>query len=161
MVYLLPGHDLVLCWESTTIGSTTDVIFGTSIRGVRLTSLSEVLAQYPGTVWWRPLRGSRSTDFRWEVDELRHQLHGRPYEKSLLALVGAALKQSWKQPAYSLTSLFCSELYAATLQGVQVLQEITPPGEYTPDDFLPGGFADKHVVSPWSWGDLAQVLPPP
>lgn len=160
MVYTLDRYDLVLCWESTTLGKATDVVLGTAVRGVRLTPLSLLLHTYPGAVWWRRLRGPRSAPWRVQVDAARRALHGRPYERSLRALLYAAWDSPSRTLAADLSSVFCSELVVETYQHAGLLRAGGPPaGEYTPNDLGPGGSFETRLVAGWTLGPAILLRP--
>jgi hypothetical protein len=131
--------DSVLVWESTTLGKLPDVSTGRIVQGVRLVSASDLVASYPGRLAWRHLDGPRGIDFErgWNIAYQRH--HGKRYERRWWHLVRAAVDLGADARRADLSSVFCSELLAATWKHLGVLSRTVNPSEVVPADFAPDG----------------------
>ena len=109
---------------------------GELARGVQLVPLSERTRAYDGAIAVRRLEGvTLGHDARSALMELRRELRGRPYERSLVALARAAYDGAGGANAEDLSSLFCSELVAEAYQRMGLLGDEVPSSELTPGDF--------------------------
>jgi len=135
MVYVMCGS--VFCWESTKM---------TGQDGVQISLLSRRLIEYNGGVFWRALNAPHYPEVYNALAELREEVKGRCYERSILELLGAALP--WRNKP-DLSSLFCSELVAEAYRRMGLLGGFKPANEYTPGDF-----ATLKLKNPYSLGDL-------
>jgi len=134
MAVRMPEYDMVLIWESTTLSKTKDVITGTKTKGVQVVSLSERVQGYRGKVVWRKLSGELSKDQLYALLELRHELRGKPYERSRLELLLAGIPNI-NMGNENLRSVFCSELIAEAYQRAYLLPEHPPSNSYAPERF--------------------------
>ncbi len=135
MVLLVEEWDMVLCWESTSLGSLADIETGKATQGVQLVPLRERLATYDGTVATRrllePLNEQQCGDLR----QFRHDMRGLPYETHHIELAMAALDFTNIEIGEDLSSIFCSELVAEAMRRCGVLGLDKLANEYTPGDF--------------------------
>lgn len=143
MAMRIEGWDAVLCWESTTLNTVKDIELNRAVKGVQLVPLSERVIKYNGRIAIRHLEGVGLTDAIFEnLKILRRQLIGRPYEKSTLELLNAALDLGdWTTNAEDLSSLFCSELVAEAYQTMGLLD--SPPIGLPSNEYVPKDFSDQ------------------
>ncbi|MDH4320991.1 MAG: hypothetical protein OEV73_05765 [Desulfobulbaceae bacterium] len=128
----------IFCWESTSIGNVADVEAGKLTKGVQRVELSERLERcfaddYEISV--RPLTKPLTNDMILALNNFRHEVSGRPYEKNKIELIKSAYDSIFGENKEDLSSLFCSELIAEAFQRMGLLPESTPSNEYTPKDF--------------------------
>jgi hypothetical protein len=138
MVLRLPEWNMVLLWESTTLGNLKDVTDRKAKQGVQLVALSERVATYKGEVSVRHLKVNRTDHMKRALLDFRKQVKNRPYEKSRIELIKAAYDGPLGENIEDLSSLFCSELVAEAYQRLGLLSEpprSKPSNEYTPKDF--------------------------
>lgn len=142
MVYRFDDpHDAkgsIFCWESTTLSNLEDADTGKLTKGVQRVELSERLERcfasgYEISV--RPLAKSLTDDMVRVLNDFRHEVSGRPYEKDKIELLKAAHDGIFGDNKEDLSSLFCSELVAEAYQRMGLLTEKIPSNEYTPKDF--------------------------
>jgi hypothetical protein len=131
-------NGLPLLLESTPRRDLVDVLTGERTGGVRLVGLSERLASSDGAVAARRLDPALAPAQIERLMGLIRQLHGRPYECSLLELF-RAVSDRVERPRENFASLFCSELIAEVLQSIGLLDDVgqggRPSNEYTPRHF--------------------------
>ena len=136
LVMRLPEYDFLALWESTGLGTIPDIRSGEITRGVQLAPLSERVRSHAGALAVRRLEGATlGQRERAALMDLRRELRGRPYERSLVDLARAAYDGAGGASAEDLSSLFCSELVAEAYQRIGLLDDRLPSGEYTPGDF--------------------------
>jgi hypothetical protein len=128
----------LFCWESTTLCDIEDADTGKLTKGVQRVELSERLERcfakgYDIAV--RPLNRLLSVDMQRDLDAFRHEVSGRPYEKSKLELIKSLYDGVLGKNKEDLSSLFCSEMVAEAYQRMGLLSEDKPSNEYTPKDF--------------------------
>ena len=128
----------VMIFESTTL-------FGSD--GVQLNPLSERLQTYKGKVFVRRLICERDERFCGILSRLVSELLGRPYEKDLVELMGAASKIAhlFNGHKSDLSSVFCSELVSEIFKREGFLSQSIPPNEYSPEDYDFGGKVDEEL----------------
>ena len=134
MVIVLPGIERVMLWESTTLSKIKDLKTGKLMSGVQLVWLSEKIRDYNGRVAIRKLETPIQIQPK-RFGEVAKELHGRPYEDDWCDLIKAAWDGPWGDNVPDLDSVFCSELTAATLKRLNVMEDVQPDSEYTPADF--------------------------
>ncbi len=135
MALRITGWDLVMLWESTTLSNIRDVETGEEKQGVQLVPLSERLKRYDGAVCVRHLIVDRDNSMLSKLEAFRHDMKGRPYEKSKIELLKAAYDGPLGLNQEDLSSLFCSELVAEAYQRMGLLPNSPHSNEYTPKDF--------------------------
>ncbi|OGR24926.1 MAG: hypothetical protein A2277_16825 [Desulfobacterales bacterium RIFOXYA12_FULL_46_15] len=128
----------IFCWESTTLSNLEDADTGKLTQGVQRVELSERLERcfasgYEISV--RSLSKNLTDDMIRTLNDFRHVVSGRPYEKDKIELLKAAYDGIFGANREDLSSLFCSELVAEAYQRMGLLPENTPSNEYTPKDF--------------------------
>ncbi len=140
----LDEKDSVFCWESTTLSNLEDADTGKLTKGVQRVELSERLEKcfasgYEVSV--RRLSQSLTDDMIRGLNDFRHEVSGRPYEKHMIELLRAAYGGIFGENKEDLSSLFCSELVAEAYERMGLLTKALPSNEYTPKDFS----AEKHL----------------
>ncbi len=142
MVYRLDNpldpESSIFCWESTTLSDIKDADTGKLTKGVQRVELSERLERcfskgYEISV--RLLSETLTDDMILALNNFRHEVSGRPYEKDKIELLKAAYEGVLGDNKEDLSSLFCSELLAEAYQNMGLLTEKVPSNEYTPNDF--------------------------
>ncbi len=142
MVYRLDNpldpESSMFCWESTTLSDIKDADTGKLTKGVQRVELSERLERcfskgYEISV--RLLSETLTDDMILALNNFRHEVSGRPYEKDKIELLKAAYEGVLGDNKEDLSSLFCSELLAEAYQNMGLLTEKVPSNEYTPNDF--------------------------
>lgn len=128
MVIKMPG-DLLMLWESTIHDATTDT---PPVDGVQLTPLSKSITGHMAVRRMECQRTPEMYDRLWEV---RKELDGRPFEASWTEFLLAGYDGPFGSQTRDLTTLFCAELIAETLQRVGLLDGSKPSNEFTPRDF--------------------------
>lgn len=128
----------VFCWESTTLSNLEDADTGKLTKGVQRVELSERIERcfavgYEISV--RSLSEPLTDDMIRALNDFRHEVSGRPYEKHTIELLKAAYDGIFGENKEDLSSLFCSELVAEAYQRMGILSESQPSNEYTPKDF--------------------------
>lgn len=128
----------LFCWESTTLSNVEDADTGKLTKGVQRVELSERLERciadgYEISV--RQLSQPLTDAMITALNLFRHDVSGRPYEKSKIELIKSALDGFIGENKEDLSSLFCSELIAEAYQRMGLLTEEKPSNEYTPKDF--------------------------
>lgn len=140
MVFAAPEYDMVLLWESTTLNDLEDLDTGAHMKGVQIVPLYERLKQYDGDVAIRRLNRPLAPEQIQDLQFLRQEFKGRPYEQDEIELIRSAVDVPLAKNKEDLSSLFCSELVAEAYQRIGLLadtQEVggLPSNEYTPKDF--------------------------
>lgn len=134
MIYNHPDHGLCIA-ESTSVGTTKDVITGGLVNGVQLTPFEERVADYDGEVFLKhsnhTLNDAQRSIFRSEFT----RLHLTPYETDNLQLARAELDLfPWHKNEPDLSSLFCSEYCTLMLRKMSVVKSEVVCNEETPSD---------------------------
>lgn len=128
----------IFSWESTTLCDVADADTGKLTQGVQRVELSERLercfaAGYEISV--RQLSEPLSNEMVRKLNDFRHEVSGRPYEKNRIDLIKAAWDGPFGKNKEDLSSLFCSELVAEAFQRMGLLGQTKPSDEYSPKDF--------------------------
>jgi len=128
--------DSILIWESTTLNNIPNIENGRIAAGVQISSLSERIRHYNGTVGIRLLEARRTPEFIRAMIDLKNEVRGYKYEQNKIKLIRSALDLFWWQKnRKDLRSIFCSELVAEAYQRVGLLDTNKVSSEYTPSDF--------------------------
>lgn len=151
MVIKMPG-DILMLWESTIHDETVDT---PPVDGVQLTPLSKSIV---GKLAVRRLDIVRTPEMYEKLWEARKDLDGRPFENSWKEFLLAGYDGPFGNNTRDLSTLFCAELVAETLQRVGILDSTRPSNEFTPKDFsteasrdlplLGGSYADEIMLHP-------------
>jgi hypothetical protein len=139
----------LMLWESQGIQTLTDVLTGTARNGVKLVVLSDRVKTFDGEVSVRRLTGfERDAAMKRKLRAFRNEVRGRPFEKSVLTQIKAALDDGigLGHNEEDLSSLFCSELIAETYQRLGLLGDELPSAEYVPADFSSEREARLHLL---------------
>lgn len=128
----------IFCWESTTLSDISDADTGKLTKGVQRVELSERLEKcfakgYQISI--RQLSKPLTIDMITRLNAFRHEVSGRPYEKSKIELIKSAYDGIFGKNNEDLSSLFCSELVAEAYQHMGLLSESRSSNEFTPKDF--------------------------
>jgi len=136
MIIVDSGRVMIL--ESTTLNGK---------NGVQLNPLSEVLQTYTGAVFIRRLCCNRDEHFYDVLTKTTAELLGRPYEKNLIELMGAAAEifHIFDGHKSNLSSVFCSELVTEIFRRWGFLPQSVPPNEYSPQDYDFKGKVDSQL----------------
>lgn len=134
----------IMLFESTTLFPTGIHI---GLKGVQLNPLSERLQTYKGKVFIRHLKYERDEFFQKVISGSLVELLGRPYEESLIELMGAAAEvvNLFDGHKSDLSSIFCSELVSEIFKRMGFLSQSIPPNEYSPSDYDFGGQVDVEL----------------
>jgi hypothetical protein len=124
-------------------------------KGVQLNLLSDRIAKYDGTVTIRRFIHDRTDEERKILSDFINSVYGLPYETDILELLGCILK--FGPNIEDLTSWFCSELNAMSLQRENFLPPKPLADRYNPSDFAPGGLVDKNLLV-GSFDDEIKIL---
>jgi hypothetical protein len=139
--------NMVLIWESTGLSKVKDMDSGKLVLGVQTVTLSDRLDEYQGEAWVRQYDGRVTKKMIAALAEFRRESKGKPYEKNYWQLAKSLLDFSWLRPnKKDVSSLFCSELVAESLQRMGLVATDLPSNEFTPRDFADGGEFEKHLV---------------
>lgn len=139
--------NMVLIWESTGLSKVKDMDTGKLVLGVQTVTLSDRLDEYKGEAWVRQYDGRVTKKMIAALAEFRRESKGKPYEKNYWQLAKSLLDFSWLRPnKKDVSSLFCSELVAESLQRMGLVATDLPSNEFTPRDFADGGDFEKHLV---------------
>jgi hypothetical protein len=137
--------NMVLIWESTGLSKVKDMDTGEIRIGVQTVTLSDRLDEYKGEVWVRQYDGRVTKKMIGILAEFRRESKGKPYEKNYWQLAKSLLDFSWLRPnKRDVSSLFCSELVAESLQRMGLMTNDLPSNEFTPRDFEDGGPFEKY-----------------
>lgn len=128
----------IFCWESTTLCDLKDADTGKLTKGVQRVELSERLERcfangYEISV--RQLSKALTDDMIRSLNEFRHDVSGRPYEKDKIELLKSAYDGIFGENKEDLSSLFCSELLAEAYQRMGLITKHISSNEFTPKDF--------------------------
>ena len=128
--------EMLCLWESTTLSGIADLVSGKARRGVQLVPMSHRVRAHDGAIAVRHLVATGLDDaFVAEtLRDLRRELRGRPYERSMIELARAAA-EAGNGGEEDLSSIFCSELVAEAYQRLGLLGDRPPSNHYAPADF--------------------------
>lgn len=152
----------VMIFESTTLFG-CDSTYPNPLSGsdgVQLNPLSERLQTYKGKVFIRQLICERGRFFEQTISDSLVELLGRPYEKSLIELMGAAAEiiNLFDGHKSDLSTIFCSELISEIFKRQRFLSQSIPPNEYNPSDYDFGGRVDEELYFSEKEVRLAKVV---
>jgi hypothetical protein len=142
MAVRIGERDGVMLWEATPPGDKGETESARGSEGVRLAVLRERVEDYRGQVAVRHLTVHRTPEMLAALHSFRREVIGRPYEQNGLELLRSAYEGPFGDNMEELSSVFCSELVAATYQRIGLLPRHPPSNEYTPADFA----ADAELV---------------
>jgi hypothetical protein len=136
MVVRLEGDEGPLLWEATGASGMADLVSESEDGGVHLVRLEDWANKYGGDIAVRQLTVERLAGFFAAFRAFFEQVHGRPYEQTRTQTIRACFKSFFlRNRREDLSSLFCSELVAATYQRLGLLPMEPPSNTYTPRDF--------------------------
>ena len=154
MVLEVPGHEGPLVWESLRIGEIEDVVDQRLKSGVQLLSLCERVVRSYDAIAVRQLSHPVDSAMLDAALRFRLEVRDRPYEQNVFEVVRAAWDGPFGLNTEDLSSLFCSELVAASYQRMGLLLPHedggAPSNEYTPAYFSRRGRLD--LRGKWSLG---------
>lgn len=146
MVIKMPG-DLLMLWEST---------FDETSNGVQLTPLSKSVY---GTVAVRKMNMTRTPDMFDKLMATRKELEGRPFEESWTEFLLAGYDGPFGRNTRDITTLFCAELIAETLQQVGLLGTDIASNEFTPKDFSSESSSPLNLLMGATLADEVPLMP--
>jgi len=157
LVVKVDDYDITLVWESTTLTDIPDITTGSPKKGVQTVPLSSRHKTYDGKMAVRHLNTSITATMKSNLCTLRKQLMGRPYEQSEIELASSLLDFGKFDNKEDLSSLFCSELVAESLQCMGIIPDKYPSNEFTPKDFDQGKWIDKIMLPGFSYGNVIDI----
>lgn len=126
--------DIVMSWESTMLVNQPSLDSGIIESGVMLLDLGRRIREYNGEIAVRRLQAPLTVAEIATMMEMRHEFHQVPYEKNIIELIRAAYDGPFGANVEDLSSIFCSELWAAFYKRISLLPPKKPSNEYTPED---------------------------
>lgn len=138
-------HNTWYCFEST--GSADEILGEGKLPHVRMTKWTDVIANYPGGVWYRRIHFSSSfTPDAGISDKFIREFNGRAYENSFFELLNALRDGNIKS---DLDNVFCSEMTAEHLMRIGLLPK-SPSNNFVPADFTTakGFFLQNATIDP-------------
>lgn len=127
--------DIVMVYQSTTLSKAKDLHYGEPRQGVQINLLSETVSIYPGQIAVRYLETLRTPEMMRQLESLRIELRGHPYEQDKCELFKALYDGPFGHNEEDLSSLFCSELVAEVYQRWGLISEDLSSNEFIPKDF--------------------------
>lgn len=138
MIVMDNQYDFPCLYESTHSDGLIDLDTGKITQGVQMVPFHEKVKVYPGSIGYRRLTNVSDQDLNYKrFAQLKKSLQGRAFEQSILQMVKANYDGPFGHNKEDLSSLFCSELIAASYQALGLLpsRNIKTSSEYTPSDF--------------------------
>lgn len=126
LVVKMPG-DILMLWESTIHSSEGNVVDGVQFTPLSLSIMGDMAV--------RRMTANRTPDMFDKLMAVRAELDGRPFERSWMEFFLAGYDGPFGHNTRDLTTLFCAELVAETLQQVGLLDPAKSSNEFTPRDF--------------------------
>jgi len=126
--------DIVMSWESTMLVKQPSLDSGIIESGVMLLDLGRRIREYDGEIAVRRLHAPLTVAEIAIMMEMRHEFHQVAYEKKIIELVKSAYDGPFGANIEDLSTLFCSEMWAAFYKRINLLPEKKPSNEYTPED---------------------------
>lgn len=129
--------DTPYLFESTTLNKIPDYYDDMIKRGVQVVNLEMKLQSMSDYKFaYRELDNPLTYDQKRMLYEIKDELFDTDYEQSLLELIKSSY-DGWfgENHRADLSTVFCSELTAYSLQKLGVIGTDLPPNEYVPSDF--------------------------
>jgi len=123
-----------MSWESTMLVNQPSLDSGIIENGVMLLDLGRRIREYDGEVAVRHLHAPLTVAETAIMMEMRHEVHKVAYEKNIIELVKSAYDGPFGANKEDLSSIFCSELWAAFYKRINLLPKVKASNEYTPED---------------------------
>src|SRR5262245_52461 len=134
----VPGGEVYL-WEGNATADMVDLDTGEMAPGPRRVVFLDWLRKYNDETAVRRLLVGRTPAMLGALAAFREEMRGRPYERRRLELARSVLEGPLgTNRQEDLSSVFCSELVAASYQRMGLLPARPPSNEYTPKDFSTG-----------------------
>jgi len=155
MIVMDSNYDFPCLYESTHSDGLIDLDTGKITQGVQMVPFHEKVKVYPGSIGYRRLANVADHDLNHQsFATLKSSLQGKAFERSILQIVKANYDGPFGHNKEDLTSLFCSELIAASYQALGLLpnNDIKTSSEYTPSDFS----SDKLILT--NQATLSEVM---
>ena len=143
MIVMDSNYDFPCLYESTHSDKIIDLDTQKITQGVQMVSFLDKVKFYPGNIGYRRLTNVADHELNHDAfNELKKSLQGKAFENSIWQIVKAKYDGPLGANREDLSSLFCSELIAASYQAFGLLPEskIRTSNEYTPSDFSSPGF---------------------
>jgi hypothetical protein len=138
MVVIDSNYDFPCLYESTHSDKIIDLDTKQITQGVQMVSFEEKVKLYPGSIGYRRLTNIADHELHHDsFVKLKTSLQGKAFENSIWQIVKAKYDGPLGANKEDLSSLFCSELIAASYQALGLLpaSDIRTSNEYTPSDF--------------------------
>lgn len=126
--------DIIMSWESTMLVKQPSLDSGIIESGVMLLDLGRRIREYDGEVAVRHLQAPLTVTETAIMMDMRHEFHKVAYEQKIIQLIRSAYDGPFGANVEDLSSLFCSELWAAFYKRIGLLPIKKPSNEYTPED---------------------------
>lgn len=150
--------EVLLLAESTPRDGARDFFTRRAPDGVRVVSLSDRIARYPGLVYWWPLVGPRTPLQAQTWERVRRELSGIRYEHDWIEFVGASSPLIRNRT--NRAGMFCSETETLRLRRLGILlDDGEPENEKTPEDLSPEADRPISWAPGWSPARLVRLLP--
>jgi hypothetical protein len=135
LVYVPRQGGTVFLYESTTLSNVKGAK-GAPVKGVQTVDLWNRVRNYKGSI---AIRRVNRDKFNYQeiiaFEKMRSKYRHKVYERSVAELIKSAFGRfGWNQKEDD-SSLFCSELVAASLKALGVLSSAKSSNSYTPADF--------------------------
>tara|TARA_R110001583_G_scaffold77377_1_gene210745 strand:- start:36113 stop:36706 length:594 start_codon:yes stop_codon:yes gene_type:complete len=138
MIVIDSNYDFPCLYESTHSDKIIDLDSKQITQGVQMVSFVDKVKLYPGSIGYRRLTNVADNELdHHSFAKLKKSLRGKAFESNILQIVKANYDGPLGANREDLSSLFCSELIAASYQTLGLLpaSEIKASNEYTPSDF--------------------------
>jgi len=138
MIVIDENYDFPCLYESTHSDKILDLDTNRITQGVQMVSFVDKVNLYPGSIGYRRLTNIADQDLNHKsFAQLKNSLQGKAFENNIWQIIKAKYDGPLGANREDLTSLFCSELIAASYQALGLLpaSEIRTSNEYTPSDF--------------------------
>ncbi len=138
MIVIDRNYDFPCLYESTHSDKIVDLDTKKITQGVQMVSFEDKVKFYPGSIGYRRLTNIADHELNHDsFAQLKNSLQGKAFENSIWQIIKSKYDGPLGANREDLTSLFCSELIAASYQALGLLpaSEIRTSNEYTPSDF--------------------------
>lgn len=145
--------DRVNIFEAVDKGVGVNSLDGWYVQEARM---SQRIAERKGFYAIRPILGPRTEGMLQAFTQFRKEVDGRPYEQNMFNLAKPALADlGITGDVDDLSSMFCSECVAASLQHMGILPTLTGSTWYSPRHFSE---QDSLKLNPgWTWGAQIEI----
>jgi len=138
MIVIDSNYDFPCLYESTHSDVIIDLDTKTITQGVQMVPFVDKVKLYPGSVGYRRLTNVAEHELHHDsFAKLKSSLRGKAFEDNVWQIVKSSYDGPFGANEEDLSTLFCSELIAASYQALGLLpgSKIKTSNEYTPSDF--------------------------